>query len=177
MGRSIYSLAIIFALVLTSCSNPSLQKYMVEKQDDANFMKVDIAGSLLQNTSNMDEKQKESLKTIRKINVLAYPIQENDTVNFEKEKLEISNILESETYKTLVYLNSSDRKASLKYSGEEDAIEELILFGSDNSRGFAVLRITGDKMRPADMYQLMKSMQSGDINISQFPGFEKTFKD
>lgn len=177
MGRSIYSLAFVFVLALTSCSNPSLQKYMVEKQDDSNFLKVDIAGSLLQNTSNMEDGQKESLKTIRKINVLAYPLQENDTVNFEKEKAELSNILQSDAYKTLIYLNSSNRKASLKYTGEEDAIDELILYGSDDSQGFAVLRITGDKMRPADMYQLMKSIQSGDIDISQFPGFEKTFKD
>lgn len=177
MRRSVYSFIALFALALVSCSNPSLQKYMVEKQDDSNFVKMDIAGSLFQNTGNMDEEKKSSLKTIRKINVLAYPIQNNDTLNFEKEKSELTDILETEKYKTLMYLNSSDRKASLKYIGKEDAIDELILYGSDNTQGFAVLRILGEDMKPADMYQLMKSIQSGDINISQFPGFEKTFKD
>lgn len=177
MGRSIYSIVTLFAFALVSCSNPSLQKYMVEKQDDSNFVKMDIAGSLFQKSGDMKEESNESLKTIRKINVLAYPIQENDSINFEKEKSELTNILESENYKTLIYLNSADRKASLKYIGEEDAIDELILYGSDNTQGFAVLRILGEDMKPADMYQLMKSIQSGDINISQFPGFEKTFKD
>lgn len=177
MRRSIFILWMVFAAVLVSCSNPSLQKYMVEKQDDAKFVKMDISGSLLQNSSSMDIAQKETLKTIRKINVLAYPIQDNDTINFEKEKLAISNILQSDTYKTLVYMNSPDRKASLKYTGEEDAIDELIIYGSDDSQGFAVLRIIGDNMRPDDMYQLMRTIQNGDIDISQFPGFEKTFKD
>ena len=52
------------ALTLFSCSNKeSLQRYIVDRQDDDSFLKIDIAASLLQTDSaNLSQEEKDILK-------------------------------------------------------------------------------------------------------------------
>lgn len=174
-----YFLALILGLIaLTSCSDKSLQKYLVEKQDDDKFVKMDVAASLLQGrNSNFSQEEKDILNTIKKVNVVAYPIKEGDTADFEKERNELKDILDQEQYKELTRFKSNDWNATLKYTGEEDAIDEVIVFASDDKRGFAVFRLLGENMRPDQMLKLMKSAERGDLDISKLEGFGQIFKD
>ncbi len=179
MVLSRYILTVILGLVaLTSCSDKSLQKYLVEKQDDDKFVKMDVAASLLQGrNSNFTQEEKDILNTIKKVNVVAYPIKEGDTADFEKERNELKNILDQDQYKELTRIKSNDWNATLKYTGEEDAIDEVIVFASDDKRGFAVFRLLGENMRPDQMLKLMKSAERGDLDVSKLEGFGKIFKD
>ena len=65
----------------------------------------------------------------------------------------------------------------MKYTGDEDAIDELIIFASDSDRGFAVFRVLGDDMRPDQMIKLMRSVDQGDLNLSSLSGVGEIFKD
>lgn len=174
-----YFMALLLgAMTLISCSDKSLQKYLVEKQDDDKFVKMDIAASLLQGrNSNFTQEEKDILNTIKKVNVVAYPIKENDTADFEKERNELKAILDQEQYKELTRIKSDNWNATLKYSGEEDAIDEVIVFASDDNRGFAVFRLLGENMRPDQMLKLMKSAERGDLDVSKLEGFGEIFKD
>ncbi len=165
-------------LALTSCSDPSLQKYLVEKQDDDKFVKMDIAASLLQGrNSNFTQEEKEILNTIKKVNVVAYPFVDGDTAEYKKERQELRTILDQEQYKELTRIKSDDWNATLKYTGDEDAIDEVIVFASDDSKGFAVFRLLGENMRPDQMLKLMESAERGDLDVSKFEGFGQIFKD
>lgn len=179
MVHTKYFMAVILALVaLTSCSEKSLQKYLVEKQDDDKFVKMDLATSLLEGkNSNFTQEEKGILKTIKKVNVVAYPIKEGDTADFEKERKVLSDILDQDKYKELTRIKSNDWNATLKYTGEEDAIDEIIVFASDNNRGFAVFRLLGENMRPDQMIKLMESAERGDMDLSKLSGFGEIFKD
>lgn len=174
-----YFMALVLgAMTLVSCSDKSLQKYLVEKQDDDKFVKMDIAASLLQGrNSNFTQEEKEILSTLKKVNVVAYPIKENDTADYEKEKQELKSILDQEQYKELTRIKRNDWDATLKYTGEEDAIDEVIVFASDDRRGFAVFRLLGEDMRPDQMLKLMKSAERGDLDVSKLEGFGEIFKD
>jgi hypothetical protein len=174
-----YFMALALGLsALTSCSDKSLQKYLVEKQDDDKFVKMDIAASLLQGkNSSFSQEEKDVLNTIKKVNVVAYPIADGDTADYEKERQELKAILDQEKYKELTRINSNDWNATLKYTGEEDAIDEVIVFASDDSRGFAVFRLLGENMRPDQMLKLMESAERGDLDISKLEGFGEIFKD
>ncbi len=166
------------AITLVSCSEKSLQKYLVEKQDDNKFMKMDIAPSMLEGeNSSFTPEEREVLNTIKKINIVAYPITEGDTVEFRQEKKELEGILDQERYKELTRIKTNDWSATLKYTGDEDAIDEVIVFASDNHRGFAVFRLSGNHMRPDEMLKLMKSAEKGDLDFSKFDGLGKIFKD
>lgn len=165
-------------VTLVSCSDKSLQKYLVAKQDDAKFVKFDIATSLLEGeNSHFTPEEKDILKSIKKINVVAYPIKDGDTADYISEKEELESILGQERYKELTRIRSNDWNATLKYTGEEDAIDEVIVFANDNSRGFAVFRLLGDNMRPDQMLKLMDSAERGDLDLSKLSGLSEIFKD
>lgn len=167
LARYIIGMALA-ALTLLSCSNEkSLQKYLVEKQDDDAFLKVDVATSLLQTEGNsLSKEEKDILETVKKINVVAFKITEGNKADYQVKKNELKEILKQEKYKTLIKFGSNNKGASLKYLGEEDAIDELIVFASDAEQGFAVFRLLGDNMRPDQMIKLMESINSGDVDLS-----------
>jgi len=165
------------ALTLISCSNEkSLQRYLVDKQDDDSFLKIDIATSLLQTDGNsLTEEEKDILATVKKINVVAFPIKEGNKAEYDLKKQELKDIISQEKYKTLVKFGSNNKGATLKYLGEEDAIDELIVFASDNERGFVLFRLLGEDMRPDQMIKLMTSIDKGDVDISALKTISKLF--
>ena len=158
----------LIALSMISCnSEPSLQKYFVEKQDDDKFLKIDLATSRLQSEdANFSQEEKEVLNSVKKINVVAYPLKGN-TAEYEVERKKVQAILANEKYQTLMKMGSNKSGATLKYTGEEEAIDELIVFASDNEKGFAIFRLIGDNMEPDNLLKLMNSIDRGDIDPSQ----------
>ncbi|MFT4699254.1 MAG: hypothetical protein ACI9SJ_002420 [Flavobacteriaceae bacterium] len=166
------------ALTLFSCSNEkSLQKYLVEKQEDDTFLKIDIATSLLQAKGNsLSQEEKDILETVKKINVVAFPIKEGNDANYDANKKEINDIMKQDKYKTLMKYGSNNKGATLKYLGEEDAIDEIIVLASDAEKGFAVIRLLGDNMRPDQMLKLMNSIDNGDIDVTKLSTIGELFK-
>ena len=165
------------ALTLFSCSNKeSLQRYIVDRQDDDSFLKIDIAASLLQTDSaNLSQEEKDILKTIKKINVIAYPIEEGNVSAYEVKMQVLKTILDQDRYKTLMKYGSNKEGATLKYVGLEDAIEEIIVFVRDDEKGFALFRLLGDDMRPEQMIKLMTAIEKGDVDISKLNSIGKIF--
>ena len=96
-------IAVVF-LSLFSCSNePSLQKYLIEKQDDNKFMKIDLSSSLLQSkNSSFTQEQQEILNTIKKVNIVAYNVDQGGVLEYEAKKEELSSIMSQDKYKTLI---------------------------------------------------------------------------
>ena len=165
------------ALTLFSCSNKeSLQRYIVDRQDDDSFLKIDIAASLLQTDSaNLSQEEKDILKTIKKINVIAYPIDEGNVSAYEVKMKVLKTILDQDRYKTLMKYGSNKDGATLKYVGLEDAIDENIVFVRDDEKGFALFRLLGDDMRPEQMIKLMTAIEKGDVDISKLNSIGKIF--
>jgi hypothetical protein len=165
------------AVTLFSCSNKeSLQRYIVDRQDDDSFLKIDIAASLLQTDSaNLSQEEKDILKTIKKINVIAYPIEEGNVSAYEVKMQVLKTILDQDRYKTLMKYGSNKEGATLKYVGLEDAIEEIIVFVRDDEKGFALFRLLGDDMRPEQMIKLMTAIEKGDVDISKLNSIGKIF--
>lgn len=159
-------------LALVSCNNDlSLQKYLVDKQDDDKFLKIDLATSLLQSeNSSFTEEQQEILNTVKKVNVVAYKVNNGNIEEYNTEKEKIAAIMNQDKYKTLIKFGSNSRGATLKYLGEEDAIDEVIVFASDSEKGFAVFRLLGENMRPDQMIKLMNSIDKGDLDLSKVSG-------
>ena len=168
---------VLAVLALASCSNEqSLQKYLVDKQDDDKFLKVDVATSLLKSDDNsFSEEENEILETIKKVNVVAYKIEDGDLADYEVEKKKLAEIVAQEKYKTLMKFGSNKKGATLKYLGEEDAIDEVIVFASDIEQGFAVFRLLGKDMRPDQMIKLMNSIDNGDLDVSKLSGIGDLF--
>jgi len=167
------------ALTLFSCSNEkSLQRYLVDRQDDDSFLNIDIAASLLQtDNNNLSQEEKDILETVKKINVVAYPVRGENAADYEVKRLELEDIIDQEQYKMLMKYRSNKQGATLKYIGEEEAIDEIIVFASDDEKGFALFRLLGEKMEPAKMMKLMTAIEKGDLDVSKLESIGNIFQD
>lgn len=172
-----YLLLILTTFTMISCKEKSLQKYLVEKQDDTRFAKVDIAPGVMDGISkNLKEEDQEVLNRVKKINFLAFQISKNDFESYEQEKEVVLNILKQEKYKDLTRIHSNRWNLRFYYTGTETAIDELIVFASDDDSGFAIARLLGNKMHPNDLMQIIHTAERGDMDTSALEGVFELFQ-
>lgn len=76
----------VFTLLLVSCKQQTLQSYIVESHDKPGFISADIPLSFLQlKDGEVSEDLKETIKSIKKINIVALPYKGNEAA-YETEK-------------------------------------------------------------------------------------------
>jgi len=171
----IVSLALGITAFVSCASEPSLQEYYVENQQDNKFIAVDVPTSMFTNAEQLDETQKETLETVKKINVLALAVKDNKE-EYEAEKVKLADILKNEKYQLLMKYGSNNRKAEVYFTGEEDAIDEIIVYGYDDTKGVGVARVLGEDMNPQKLMEFMKSLNKGDIDIAGLKGISGMFQ-
>lgn len=173
MKRAVLILVLI-CLGVVSCKNETtLQEYYVENQNSQQYLAFDIPASLLTgDNSRLTAEQKATLETIKKVNVLGFPLKEGNQEIYEAEKEKLSEILKSDKYKQLMRYGGGNRKAELYFLGEDDAIDELIIFGSDDEKGFGIARVTGNDMNPEAMIRLLKSFEKGELDVAGLPDLD-----
>ena len=170
----------MLTLTLIACNNgPSLQKYYVDSKENDEFMSIDLPASILElKSENVSEEVKATLKTIHKINFLALQLNETNKDLYTSEKEKVKAILKNSDYKQLMRFNMGKGSVVVNFLGEEDAIDEVIIFGSDNDKGFAVVRVTGENMNPSDIMKLANDIKlDGDSNqLKQLEGLLSSIK-
>lgn len=157
---------VIVALLMTSCKNNSLQGYLVESQEKQGFITVDLPVSFLElKDQDVSDDVKATVKSIKKINVVALPYKNNEDA-YEVEKEKLSKILSGDDYKSLMKMNAKGMKVSLYYTGNSDAIDEVIAFGYSKDAGVGIARLLGDDMNPAMIIEMMQNIKIDPSNVS-----------
>jgi hypothetical protein len=167
MKKLIVNTLILFgAILLTACnSTQSLQEYYIDNSENPNFISLDVPTSILNlEESSLDETQLKAYQSLRKLNLLAFKKTTANEAEYTMEKAKVSAILKDKDYKELMKLNSEYGKGVIKYLGEDDAIDEVVIYGSSDDKGFALIRVLGNDMNPAYIMQLMKAIQSNDFD-------------
>jgi len=156
----------ILTLVFTSCKKESLQSYLVESQEKEGFITLDIPTSFLQlKSEDVSDDVKQTLQSIRKINLVGLPIKGHES-DYKIEKAKIKSILKnSKKYKNLMRISNEGIKLNVYYTGDKDAIDEVIAFGYTNKIGVGVVRILGDNMNPSKIIEMMKNIKLDDNNL------------
>lgn len=164
MKKIIFSSIVLLFLVLSACSSTqSLQEYYVDNSENPNFLSLDIPTSIL-NLDNADLSaiQKEALGSLKKLNILAFKKTAENAEAFKIEKANVKAILKNDKFIELMKMNTSYGKATVRYLGDENAIDEVIIYGANDEKGFALIRVLGNKMNPAHMVQLLQAIQKSD---------------
>ncbi len=165
---------ILVASFFTACnSEQSLQEYYVDNQGDKEFVAVDVPTSLFANTASLTAEQKTTLETVKKINIIAIPKKEENNLKIDQEKGKISKILKDDKYQLLMKFGGNAHKIEVYYTGNEEAVDEVIIYGFDETKGVGIARVLGDKMNPSDILQLVKSLDKGEINMEGLNGITK----
>jgi hypothetical protein len=180
MTTSIKKLIAMLVLVatLTSCNqNQSLQVYFVDHELKPGFTTIDIPTSLLNiEVTNLTDEQKEAYKSIDKLNMLAFVVSEDNKAEYEVELIKVKEILNNPKYQELMRGgNNTDGKFSVKFIGEEDRIDELIIFGNANDKGFTIIRVLGDDMSANKVVKLYSALDTASIDESQITQFVDFF--
>ncbi|WP_422091107.1 DUF4252 domain-containing protein [Tenacibaculum ovolyticum] len=167
----IYSLLLV-AFVNVSCKNKaSLQGYLVDSQDKKGFITLDIPASVLQlSTDKVSEEDKKAFESIRKVNITGLPYKDTDEATYNTEKDKLKEILKKSDYKKLINFKKDGMHATIYYSGEADAINEIIAFGYGKEMGVGIARILGDNMNPGKIMEMMKKskVNEGDLDLGKF---------
>jgi hypothetical protein len=165
--RRIY-LILFFTALLTACqSEPTLQKYFVEKAEDKNFVALDVAPSILNLDENkLNAEQKAALASFDKMNILAFKAADNKAV-YDAEKAKIKTLLKDEKYQELMKFGSGSSGGSLSFVGDDEHIDEFIVFANQKETGFAVIRILGDDMNPTGVMTLLSLLPMSNIDSAQ----------
>ncbi len=162
----IAGLALLGVLFFEACSSTqSLQEYYVDNSENPNFISLDLPTSILNlEEADLTETQRKALNSLRKLNMLAFKKTMTNAEEYVAEKAKVNAILKDKDYKELMKLNSEYGKGVIKYLGEDDAIDEVVIYGSSDDKGFALIRVLGDDMNPAYIMQLMKAIQKADYD-------------
>ncbi|MHB1148160.1 MAG: DUF4252 domain-containing protein [Lutibacter sp.] len=149
------------AILTVACdTKPTLQKYYVDSKENNEFISVDLPANIIElKDENVSEEVKNTLKTIKKVNFLALQINETNQELYNSEKEKVKEILKNPSYKQLIRMNTGNGNVTVNYLGTEDAIDEVVIFGSDSKRGFALVRVIGEKMNPAEIFSLAQEIK------------------
>lgn len=171
--------SIALAFTVTSCVNSegSLQSYLVKSQDKAGMITFDIPASVLQLRSDgASAEAKTALNSLKKVNIVAMLYQDNAT-ELDAERATIQKILKnSSRYKSLMRFNEKSMKVNLYYSGEADAIDEIIAFGYGAEKGVGIARILGENINPSEIVKMMKDVKF-DKNGLDLDSFSAIFSE
>ena len=166
---SIFVYTVILSFLMTSCdSKKSLQEYYVEKQSNDNFIALDLPASLINLNENVSEESQKTIKTLKKLNILAFKLDDDNKDEFTRESKEIKEVLSNKKFNDLMRGKHENISFAIKYLGEEDKIDEIVLFASESSKGFIIARILGDGMQPAQIIKLMKDVEKFDTDNPAF---------
>ena len=172
--KKITTVLVVFvaALMFSSCSNKqSLQEYLVASQEKEGFMSFDLPVNFFQPKSDeVSQEVLETIKSIRKINVVALPYKNNEEA-YEIEKNTIKEILkDTDTYKSLMTMKMQGANVKLYYTGNPEAIDEVIAFGYAKDMGVGIARILGENMNPSMIIKMMDDIKlnGGGLNLQQF---------
>lgn len=171
--KKVYQLTmLVLLLLLASCSaTQSLQEYYVDNSENPNFLSFDVPVSILNlKEADLSEKEREAMSSLRKLDILAFKKTTENVVDYKSEKSNVQAILKNADFIELMKMNTPYGKATVKYLGDEDAIDEVIIYGDNDEKGFALIRVLGKDMNPANMMQLLQAIQKSDYKGQ---GFEK----
>lgn len=166
------------ALSLISCSSePTMQKYFVEKADSKDFIAIDASSSLLKNKQiEFTAEQREAVDAIKGINVLVFKATKDNKATFESESAKAKGLLKTDDYEPLIKINSNGMVASINTKGEGDKIDEFVVYAQQPDTGFGVVRVTGDNITPNTVMTIAAMIQESGINAEHFKPLEQLIK-
>ena len=171
-------LAFMFSLfVLMSCeTKPSLQTYFVDHQETPTFISMDVPISFLGvNDIQVTKAQKEAIASIDKLNMLGYSLKSGSLDVYNEEVTKIKALLNAENYNELLRLgNPKEGKIKITYTGSDEAIDELVIFGESKEFGFAIIRVLGDDMNVSKIMELgpiINKLDTKEMNVDGFLDF------
>lgn len=152
---------LLVVVLMNSCNTKnSLQSYLVETSGKEGFYTADIpVSSVLSVESDVAMDVQETMKSVKKINVVFLPKTAANEAVFTIEKNKLKSIFKNnDTYKSLMTMKLQEMNVSVFYAGKTAAINEIVAFGYGDANGVGVVRLLGDNMDPTKIITLLNNV-------------------
>lgn len=158
---------LLIVFLASSCKNEkSLQKYLVETSGKEGFMTGDLpVSSLISAKADVSDEIKETMKSVKKINMVFLAKTPENQAMYEAEKNTLKNIFTNKDYKSLGRMKAQGMNINIYYTGKTDSLDEVIAFGYSNEVGVGVARLLGENMNPAKILEMLKSISIDENSI------------
>ncbi|MGA1771789.1 MAG: DUF4252 domain-containing protein [Flavobacteriaceae bacterium] len=158
-------LCVLMTSFLFSCSDMmSLQKYYVEKTEDADFIIVNLLIDLQQFLKDeLTPEELVTMESIRKLNVLIFKGNDQNATKMEREIRVLDQIISQKQYNSLTDFGMLKTKGKLVFLGTEDKIDEGVVYVRNQDMGLAVVRILGKDMNPSALLLLTNKINKADF--------------
>ncbi|WP_396159122.1 DUF4252 domain-containing protein [Flavobacterium sp.] len=178
MRAIVFLTVFLTSLLLLSCnSEPTIQKYFVANLENKDFVVLDISPTILNlDKTKLSAEQKRALESFDKMNVLIFKLDENNQAQYEVESQKITQILKDESYQQLMKVGSGKDGATISFVGDEDNINEFVVFGKSKDNGFAVIRILGKDMNPNNIMTMLSVLKESKIDMAQLAPIKELIK-
>jgi len=176
--KSISIYAVLALLLLVGCnSEPSLQKYFVENSENKDFIAVDVSPSVLNvDPSKLTADQVKALQSFDKMNILAFKRNDKNQAQFEAERSKVNAILKDQKYQQLMKFGSGKDGASVSFVGDDEHINEFVLYANKKENGFAVVRVLGKDMNPTSIMNMISILKESNLDLEQLKPLQEMMK-
>lgn len=157
----------ILFLLLSSCtSQPTLQKYFVENTEKKDFIVFDISSDIINaDKSKLSDEQRKALQSFDKMNLLVFKKNANNAAQYNLESEKVAKLLQNKAYNELMKVGSGSDMILVSYLGKEDAIDEFVLFAKKKENGFGIVRVLGNDMNPNNVLQMISILKDSSIEM------------
>ena len=178
MRAIVFLTVFLTSLLLLSCdSKPTIQKYFVANSENKDFVALDISPTILNvDKTKLTAEQKKALESFDKMNVLIFKLDENNQAQYEVESQKITQILKDKSYQQLMKVGSGKDGATISFVGDEDDIDEFVVFAKRKENGFAVVRILGNDMNPNNIMTMLSVLKESKIDTAQLAPLKDLLK-
>lgn len=163
----------------TSCNQgPTLQTYYVDNELKPGFASFDVPTSFVNlEKVDMTDEQKDAYNSVDKLNILTFMKEDTEAEDYKLELEKVKAILKDPKYEELMRGgNSADGKFVVKFLGDIDNIDELIIFGNANNKGFMIARILGDDMNAGKLMSLSSILENANYEDTNLNAIKDFFK-
>jgi hypothetical protein len=178
MRAIVFLTVFLTSLLLLSCdSKPTIQKYFVANSENKDFVALDISPTILNvDKTKLTAEQKKAMESFDKMNVLVFKLDENNQAQYEVESQKITQILKDKSYQQLMKVGSGKDGATISFVGDEDDIDEFVVFAKRKENGFAVVRILGNDMNPNNIMTMLSVLKESKIDTAQLAPLKDLIK-
>lgn len=140
-------------------------------------MTQDIPISMLKiDETKFTNEQKEAYNSVERLNFLGYKANQTNEETLKVELAKVKTILSNGKYKDLIEFSDRGNKVVVKYIGNDEEADEVVVFGSSKELGFGIVRVLGDDMSPDKMVTLVSILQSAQVDKGQVQDIMNFFK-
>lgn len=167
----------ILFFTITSCKkDANIEQFMVNRQENQNIISFDLTPNMLQFKEGMNTTENlELLKTVKKANIMLSKIDTVHKNTYTQDIQVLKQIISHKKYQELMRYGKGANTVKILTVGESDSLNEVLIVGNDETKGWGIARITGNNMNPEQLLSLLDDIKWNDkkLNLEQIESFLK----